>query len=89
MKHSFKDETYVNYTSFSIYLMNSILNTDSRINELKYIVNSGYIKKEYKKEILKRIERLIETRMNLSYSLLDVQKLAGAEIVYSDIKRTI
>ena len=87
MKHSFKDETFIDHTSFSVYLMSSILNTDSRINELKCLIKSDYIKKEYKKKVIKRIERLIETRMDLSYSLLDIQKMTDADIIYSDIKR--
>ena len=87
MKHSFKDETFIDHTSFSVYLMSSILNTDSRINELKCLIKSDYIKKEHKKKVIKRIERLIETRMDLSYSLLDIQKMTDADIIYSDIKR--
>lgn len=54
----------------SLELCKSIRDIDTRLDELKIIL--GGIKNERRKHIVERVERLIETRFCLIYSLMDV-----------------
>ncbi|MBI2449677.1 hypothetical protein HYV49_05265 [Candidatus Pacearchaeota archaeon] len=81
---------YTDYSSFSLHIMHTVLILDTRINELKLILKEGYIKEEYKEHLKNRIERLIKTRIELIYSLLDMQKLIREDgFEYGDLKRIL
>ena len=54
----------------SLELCKSIRDIDNRLDELKIVL--GSTKNERRKHILERVERLIETRFCLVYSLMDV-----------------
>lgn len=54
-------------------LISSIRDTKTRINELKSLVKGDFCRPERKKEVIGRIERLIETRLQLLYSIYDIR----------------
>lgn len=56
----------------AIELLASIRETDCRIDELRHLVNLDDIANERRKNILRRINRLIDTRFCLVYSFMDV-----------------
>jgi hypothetical protein len=58
----------------SLELCKSIREIDCRIDELKIVLGEGPARKidERRKSIVERVERLIETRFCLVYSLMDI-----------------
>lgn len=93
-------DNYLDPRVLAIEMLHSIRDTDVRLDELKSLVKLDDIQNEKRKSILKRIGRLIETRFQLIFSLMDVTKrnprlvdssnpFDYLEFEYKEIKRKI
>lgn len=93
---------YIEDRRFCIELLNSIREVDCRINELKMLINTNGLQQEKRKNILKRIFHLIDTRSKCTYSFMDVvgrRKVSkhpdisnpfdALEVQYRDLSRQI
>jgi hypothetical protein len=56
------------------HMLASIKEVNIRIRELKGFLSDGCCKEDKKNEILQRIERLIDTKFCIIYSIYDIRK---------------
>ena len=76
------------YSSLILQILSSIRTIDARVDELLGLMGDNYIKKSAEHKIKKRIAALLETRMKLSYSLLDIGgEHKDTKMNYASIKR--
>ena len=70
----------------SLELVDSIKTIGVRISELKSIIKDD--KYERRLKLVERMERMVETRMNLIYSFMDIKSNRGSENPFINIDVT-
>ena len=84
-----KSETdgYINFPSLVFLLMTTINVLSARIDETVDIIKSNAIKEEFIENYKKRVYNLVDARMCLIYSLLDLGvKIDNKKVDYFDLK---
>ena len=76
------------HSGLILQILASIRTIDARVDELSDFVKNRYVKNSVEYKIKKRIVSLLDTRMKLVYSLLDIGgSLKDTKMNYKNIKR--
>jgi uncharacterized coiled-coil DUF342 family protein len=70
----YEESEYLDLFNFAKEMFSSIRGISVRIDELKWIVNSNVCREDRRKEVVERIKRLKETKLNLIYSMCDKRR---------------
>ena len=78
-----------------LQIISSLRNLDGRITEIKQAILNKHFTEDSMEPMKERMKKLLETRMQLIYTLLDEKLLFGkylgeeSDITYENLKRNI